>query len=622
MTASGPHRSSDADFEEFAQARERTLVRSAFLVCGDAHRAEDLVHAALVTLARHWDSVRHELPDAFVRRSLYREALRSARDRGTGTGTGPTGTEPVDPDRAPWDAEEVRQRLESALSAPVWEEPDDDAWRADEARLRRDVQRALRTLTARQRAVLVLLALDARSEPEAAEVLGCSVATVEAQAGEAMALLRAALTDPWPQAAPDPMTSEIGPLLELASDDLPDPDLAGDALAEARTRHRTVVRRTVLGVGVVAAAGVVASVVARDPTDRRPVPVESTPPALVDGRLPSVEVDGVAVFLAPDPRSEVRLPRFPGADGLGLPGHLRAGHPATAPVLGEGGLRGIRGPVRAVLFAPTADGAVSPVLLCPGVRGQYVLAPMAVLPNLGEETDLHPRTIAAGRHRVVFLRPFGIVVLDARDGSVVEVAVPDLALRSVGWAVDDVTVVAHGRYESWVVDTVRGTVRGAEGPVHAGWADLALGDPGAVLRTHSRTGALTGSRELVGPPVVPNGLSVSDAAGWVAVFAYLTAGYQRAAGRSQGLVAVPPGTQPVPSVLAAQRTDLVPDRCFRALAWQPGGVLLFESRSQRTGFEFPIRRVLAWDVAGGRLWRVAEVDRDSGEGAFSGSFIL
>ena len=73
----------DVEFVEYVRARQHTLLRAAFLVCGDVHLAEDLLQGALVTLARRWEQVRDEAPDAYVRRILYRDAVRRGASGGT-----------------------------------------------------------------------------------------------------------------------------------------------------------------------------------------------------------------------------------------------------------------------------------------------------------------------------------------------------------------------------------------------------------------------------------------------------------------------------------------------------------------------------------------------------------
>ena len=59
-------------FEEWARARQQQLVRRAYLVTGDHHRAEDLVQEALVGVAMRWDTLRDGNPDAWVRTVVYR----------------------------------------------------------------------------------------------------------------------------------------------------------------------------------------------------------------------------------------------------------------------------------------------------------------------------------------------------------------------------------------------------------------------------------------------------------------------------------------------------------------------------------------------------------------------
>src|SRR3954452_15989737 len=71
----------DDDFVDFAQARQHTLLRAAYLVSGDLRVAEDVVRSALVQLAGQWVHVREEQPDLFVRRVVYREAVAWLRKR-------------------------------------------------------------------------------------------------------------------------------------------------------------------------------------------------------------------------------------------------------------------------------------------------------------------------------------------------------------------------------------------------------------------------------------------------------------------------------------------------------------------------------------------------------------
>ncbi len=154
----------DVEFVEYVRARQHMLLRAAYLVCGDLALAEDLLEGALVKLARQWERVRDEQPDAFVRRILYRDAISSWRNR----------------------------RPEVVGMDALWEEPP-DSWDAEEVERRLDVLRALGGLTPRQRATVVLRYFEDRTEQDTAEVLGVSVGTVRSQTHDALRHLRAAL---------------------------------------------------------------------------------------------------------------------------------------------------------------------------------------------------------------------------------------------------------------------------------------------------------------------------------------------------------------------------------------------------------------------------------------------
>ena len=146
----------DAEFTEWAAGHQRQLLRSAYLICGDLHRAQDLVQEALVKVALRWHRLRDGSPTAYARTIIVRDNISWWRRQ----------------------REVPRERsadLSGVSSDPV-------------AAL--VVQRALGRLTPRQRAVLVLRHFDDLTERETAEVLGVSVGTVKSTNAAALARLR------------------------------------------------------------------------------------------------------------------------------------------------------------------------------------------------------------------------------------------------------------------------------------------------------------------------------------------------------------------------------------------------------------------------------------------------
>jgi hypothetical protein len=418
------------------------------------------------------------------------------------------------------------------------------------------------------------------------------------------------------------MSTDLRELLELASDDVPDLDLAPEAWDEARRRNRMVVRRTVLGVGGVAAAGALGFVVRDRNASPAPSPSTTTTATVsADGRMPTAQVGGVTVYLAPDPPDEALLPRYPDAARLKLPRHLGPADLAIRAELGPGG--GVAEPLRAVFLVVAEGGGYHPVLFAPDAPFQVEVPSVRVSQWEGVQSALGPRSISDDRHRVVIPQPGRVLVLDARDGSVVTIEVPDPTLSLAGWARDRTLVVVRGRDYGWLIDPRTGEIRKGRSAVNPDWADLSQGDAGAELRSFSGTGELTGIRLLLGAPVVPITTSVSNTEGWVAGGAFLPGVYQAAVERSQGLVAVHSDLPPKPRVLAATTGPLVPKGAYRALGWGPRDVVLFESRSERAGFQGIVRRVLAWDVNEGLLYQVADVDRASTvPGEFSGTYAI
>ncbi len=70
----------DTAFAEYFAARSDAMRGTAYLLCGDWHRAEDLVQTAFTKLYLAWNRIsRHEVLDAYVRQTLIRTFLDERR---------------------------------------------------------------------------------------------------------------------------------------------------------------------------------------------------------------------------------------------------------------------------------------------------------------------------------------------------------------------------------------------------------------------------------------------------------------------------------------------------------------------------------------------------------------
>ena len=151
-------------FEAWVVARRATLARSAYLLTGDVHLAEDLVQETLVRVADKWSQA-HEQPDAYARTVMHHRAIDRWRRR--------------------------RVRPPEVLGDRF---PELGRTGADVER-RLVLREALSRLTAKQRAVLSLRFYEDLSEVQTAAVLGCSVNTVKSQSRTALDRLRVLAPD-------------------------------------------------------------------------------------------------------------------------------------------------------------------------------------------------------------------------------------------------------------------------------------------------------------------------------------------------------------------------------------------------------------------------------------------
>jgi RNA polymerase sigma-70 factor (sigma-E family) len=157
-----PRAARDADFAAYLQARQASVLRTAYLLTGDRHTAEDLAQTAFAKLYLAWDRVRDQgSMDGYLRRILVNEN-NSLWRRGWKKREHAT-------DELPEPVPHVDQH-DDGRSGALWD--------------------LVQTLPKKARAVLVLRYYEELSEAETAEVLGISVGTVKSQTSRALAALR------------------------------------------------------------------------------------------------------------------------------------------------------------------------------------------------------------------------------------------------------------------------------------------------------------------------------------------------------------------------------------------------------------------------------------------------
>ncbi|MGH3450416.1 MAG: SigE family RNA polymerase sigma factor [Haloechinothrix sp.] len=157
------------DEQEFAEyfARRRDAVRrTAYMLCGDWHRADDIAQTAFVAVHRRWRKIRDRTAiDAYVRKTLVRAA--------------------IDESRRPW----RREQYVETLPEPTSNEEGLD----ERVATRADLLAALAEVPPRQRAVLVLRFFEGLDVHSAAKALGCTEGTVKSQTARGLAALRTVL---------------------------------------------------------------------------------------------------------------------------------------------------------------------------------------------------------------------------------------------------------------------------------------------------------------------------------------------------------------------------------------------------------------------------------------------
>ncbi len=151
----------DVDFEQFVVSAWPRLRRAAYLLCFDAHEADDLVQTALASTYARWRSVRQAEAYSYVRRAVINAYLDSLRRR-----------RPV----------------------PVEHDPDRPVLADHSVEERSELTELLAPLSPRERTIIVWRYYFDAPEAEVAERLGISTGTVKSTASRALARARSAAT--------------------------------------------------------------------------------------------------------------------------------------------------------------------------------------------------------------------------------------------------------------------------------------------------------------------------------------------------------------------------------------------------------------------------------------------
>jgi RNA polymerase sigma-70 factor (sigma-E family) len=158
----------EAGFAGFVREHTGALLRTAYLLTGSTHAAEELVQDTLVRLYPKWERVEAaELPLAYVRRALANGFVNHQRRAS----------------RREYAYDDVPERTD---------EFDALGQLAD----RDEIWAGLRSLPERQRAALVLRFFEDLSDEESAAALGCRVGTIRSLISRGLATLRAQMSAP------------------------------------------------------------------------------------------------------------------------------------------------------------------------------------------------------------------------------------------------------------------------------------------------------------------------------------------------------------------------------------------------------------------------------------------
>jgi RNA polymerase sigma-70 factor (sigma-E family) len=157
-------------FEDFVVDAQGRLLRFATVLCGDPHRAEDLVSSVLGRCFVRWERIGGmDSPHAYARRMVVNEFVSSTRRRSW-------------KDQPLTDATPLPSHPDHAVSVSE----------------REALRARLAGLPQRQRAAVVLRYFEDLPDQAIAEILDCRTATVRSLIHRGLAALRVEFDDPGP----------------------------------------------------------------------------------------------------------------------------------------------------------------------------------------------------------------------------------------------------------------------------------------------------------------------------------------------------------------------------------------------------------------------------------------
>ena len=153
----------EAEFASFMSRSAPALARTAWLLCGDTHQAEELVQQALMKTYLAWPKARQGEPLAYARRVLANLRIDGWR----------------------------RRRREVLMASDALPDRSGGGQPPDDQLAERDrLTRALLLLPTKQRRIVVLRHLEGLPATEVSAALGVSVGTVKSTASRGIARLR------------------------------------------------------------------------------------------------------------------------------------------------------------------------------------------------------------------------------------------------------------------------------------------------------------------------------------------------------------------------------------------------------------------------------------------------